>query len=439
MPVPPCDPSELNAYALYRVDGCDRVEFCCCNRVYKKLFDTPGNASPGDPARRKEAEARLYRDVLRCADRQNSLQYVQKHFDRELPSFLEITLTPLSHPTGSYVFVKSSALQDLSENYQQQYHADLYMNTLLNGGCEAILTLSASGAGANPDFKICGFNQAFADFTGHTLESCAGRSVGEVLKEGNVRALNSVIGESLRLRNASHAMIPLTLDGRQYYWSVNAVPLYLECGITVTLFMNNVTDDVLERREMAELSYGYDCFFSSSAYGMALAEVAGPDLLRVERYNEAFGQFYSLYRSYKGEVPFRDLISQVQAQKKPLSFQLQIDLPGENGKEAYVFYNVSVVPITKSDTVERLFITCVESTEQLKLNKRTKASLTRREKEILQMAVQGLPNKYIAHKLNITEGTVRKITSNAYKKLEIASRTELMKFYLSDKNLQMEL
>lgn len=52
--------------------------------------------------------------------------------------------------------------------------------------------------------------------------------------------------------------------------------------------------------------------------------------------------------------------------------------------------------------------------------------LTEREKEILTYVVDGMTNRYIASKLGITEGTVKKTIYNSYRKLGICSRVELL-------------
>lgn len=53
--------------------------------------------------------------------------------------------------------------------------------------------------------------------------------------------------------------------------------------------------------------------------------------------------------------------------------------------------------------------------------------LSKREKEVLTYVADGLTNRYIANKLNITEGTVKRTIHNGYKKLGISSRIELLK------------
>ena len=52
-------------------------------------------------------------------------------------------------------------------------------------------------------------------------------------------------------------------------------------------------------------------------------------------------------------------------------------------------------------------------------------TLTRREREIMQLAAQGLPNKVIARRIAVSEGTVKIHLHNVYRKLGVANRTAL--------------
>ncbi len=54
-------------------------------------------------------------------------------------------------------------------------------------------------------------------------------------------------------------------------------------------------------------------------------------------------------------------------------------------------------------------------------------SLTAREKEVLQLMAEGLANKQIAMKLNISEHTVKFHLSSLYAKFNVSSRTEAVK------------
>lgn len=59
------------------------------------------------------------------------------------------------------------------------------------------------------------------------------------------------------------------------------------------------------------------------------------------------------------------------------------------------------------------------------------SSLTQREREVINYVVDGKTNKQIACVLDISEGTVKKIIYNAYQKLHIASRIDLIKLVLN--------
>jgi DNA-binding NarL/FixJ family response regulator len=59
--------------------------------------------------------------------------------------------------------------------------------------------------------------------------------------------------------------------------------------------------------------------------------------------------------------------------------------------------------------------------------------LTARESEILTLLAAGLSNKEIAHKTNITVGTIRTHLEHIYRKLHVRSRTEAMVKYFRAK------
>ena len=53
--------------------------------------------------------------------------------------------------------------------------------------------------------------------------------------------------------------------------------------------------------------------------------------------------------------------------------------------------------------------------------------LTPREREVISMAAEGMTNKYIARCLQVSEGTVKKILYNGYKKLRVGSRFDVIR------------
>ena len=55
-------------------------------------------------------------------------------------------------------------------------------------------------------------------------------------------------------------------------------------------------------------------------------------------------------------------------------------------------------------------------------------SLTRRELDVLKLLAEGLFNKEIAFKLDISERTVKNHVSNIFKKIDVADRTQAAVF-----------
>jgi DNA-binding NarL/FixJ family response regulator len=60
--------------------------------------------------------------------------------------------------------------------------------------------------------------------------------------------------------------------------------------------------------------------------------------------------------------------------------------------------------------------------------------LSRREREILELLAQGFPNKAIASRLGVTDGTIRWHLRHVYDKLHVRSRTEALLKYQTVKH-----
>jgi two-component system, NarL family, nitrate/nitrite response regulator NarL len=79
------------------------------------------------------------------------------------------------------------------------------------------------------------------------------------------------------------------------------------------------------------------------------------------------------------------------------------------------------------------------STEQARALKRSNTALrekvlsllTERERQIMRLVSEGLPNKAIARRLNIADGTIKVHLHNIFQKLEINNRTLLAAFAIS--------
>jgi DNA-binding CsgD family transcriptional regulator len=94
-------------------------------------------------------------------------------------------------------------------------------------------------------------------------------------------------------------------------------------------------------------------------------------------------------------------------------------------------YDVSVLPVLRENGGKRMMVTIVPSQEAVQeAPAALSRNLTPREQETLSLAAQGYPNRYIAHRMEISEGTVKKLLYNGYQKLGISSRVELCRMLL---------
>lgn len=102
-----------------------------------------------------------------------------------------------------------------------------------------------------------------------------------------------------------------------------------------------------------------------------------------------------------------------------------IDLPAEKGTKRYF---LCAVP---TESGNRFLLTLCPKENLFTGASILFATLTQREHEVVNYVVDGRTNRQIACALDISEGTVKKIIYNAYQKLHITSRIDLIKLVLN--------
>ena len=106
------------------------------------------------------------------------------------------------------------------------------------------------------------------------------------------------------------------------------------------------------------------------------------------------------------------------------------DLLLQKDKKTRYLLDVSLIPAGNSSRLisgllEIHFCRKIEESGQEGLRQ-----ITPREKEVLSLVLLGATNKKAAQQLGVTEGTVKKLLSNCYRKLGVRSRSEaLIKYY----------
>jgi len=67
-----------------------------------------------------------------------------------------------------------------------------------------------------------------------------------------------------------------------------------------------------------------------------------------------------------------------------------------------------------------------------------RTALTNRERQIIRLVTEGLSNKQIARRLNVTDGTIKVHLHHIFEKLRIGNRTALAAVYLSQRTDQSD-
>lgn len=123
---------------------------------------------------------------------------------------------------------------------------------------------------------------------------------------------------------------------------------------------------------------------------------------------------------------------------RPVSDSLKRGLPSSaplilNSADGHTeFFTVFTLPISCEYTSRVIALSIIPVKLYIQPDEDgRKKNITKREKEIVNLVSSGYTNKYIAHKLTISEGTVKKTLHNAYKKLGVSSRTELVNMFHS--------
>ncbi|MBQ2677130.1 MAG: response regulator transcription factor [Clostridia bacterium] len=101
-----------------------------------------------------------------------------------------------------------------------------------------------------------------------------------------------------------------------------------------------------------------------------------------------------------------------------------------NQRGEILYHSLNCIPINRNGNIEQIFCTAVPNDNTNNIIDSFSKLLTPRELQILQLVLEGYTNKYIGISLKISEGTVKKIIYNAYKKLGISSRIELAKMFI---------
>lgn len=168
-----------------------------------------------------------------------------------------------------------------------------------------------------------------------------------------------------------------------------------------------------------------------------------PDVILVN-YNIKYQECLSIVESSKKEYPnSRVILVNLPPQKIDIMLYIQAGVEGFslNGTDTTEFLNavrlaadgLSILP---SPLVNILFSQIYNDSEETKSNMNLIALMTKREKEVLKLLGEGLRNKEIGLKINLSTFTVKSHIHNIMEKLGLHTRLEIANYSYANENLR---
>lgn len=362
---------------------------------------------------------RIWQSARRALLQRSPLKYVQRVWDEREQAYWLLNVQPFGD-SESLVSFTSSRLDGVCWDSEQLFEQAEARDALMEGSSDAILAIELDSP---REYRLTAANRLYLSWFGLSLTDLIGRRGCDVLPPAVVQVIDELVEECLCTLHSVSRHKCVVIDGKEQHVWVTASPLFLREKVTILFFLHDYTQAFQNQQEKDRLLSEYQCFFTSTVNGVALLEVNERGETQCLRSNTSFDIFVNLYNEYRRVQSDHCKLMQMLADGRPCQHRVEICMLGRRS----VYYDVSLVPIPDGGGRQKIFISCVNSSEKVRLRAGDTAKLTKREREVLDYVVSGVTNRYIAYGLGIAEGTVKKIVYNAYKKLNISSRNELVR------------
>ncbi|WP_066713179.1 response regulator transcription factor [Clostridium sp. Marseille-P299] len=216
-----------------------------------------------------------------------------------------------------------------------------------------------------------------------------------------------------------------------YYLNVIFIPLNHDNKLSCICFVKDIFNDIDIKRSRNELILEYDTIFNASMNPIAILKVFDKNIIKLEKQNKRMEVLLNrfpelLSQLFQEHNNFDQLLIEKSRIESIITFNI---------RDNTYHFQINIVPIIEDMIVTKIVITILNvNSSKNKIVSPIHVRLTKREKEIVLLVAQGRKNDYIATKLGISTGTVKKTLSNVYKKYAITSRVELIKYFLNEQS-----
>ena len=202
---------------------------------------------------------------------------------------------------------------------------------------------------------------------------------------------------------------------------VTFFPLYRQFSTTVLCCARDIMAEIEAKTQIQVLLEEYNALFTATANAVAIFNCENPYYPILEKCNP---RMLELSQQFAYDKLFHSSIWHNVIR----THSTQEDMFSVAAQSKTLHFKVIIIPIIRDGIISKAIISIFDITDQVNLTNKNSIKLTKREEEIISYVITGEKNDFIAAKLCVSVGTVKKTLSNAYKKLGITSRVELINY-----------
>ncbi len=301
-----------------------------------------------------------------------------------------------------------------------------------NTNFDKLLTLQLT---SNNNLTVMDYNKSFQDYFHISNDTMTSRDLKDLVPFdifnfflcNCILSLSSESAISRLLNYTNTSSYPLLSGIQSMQLLITFLPVNSEQGDLIHCCIRDITHEMDTTKETRYLLEEYDALFNTSINATSILSCIDPLQPQLERMNPSMKQLYC-------QIP--DLINldfskqYIWMQMLTIRATVEDTLTISSNNLTYHFKLV-IVPIFRNKHLIKAIVNLINTTDQIISTTKKLIRLTPREEEIITHVIAGEKNDFIAQKLNVSVGTIKRTLSNAYNKLGISSRVELINYFHS--------
>lgn len=252
------------------------------------------------------------------------------------------------------------------------------------------------------------------------LQAFIGKDVSTITYHCTNILDKNVYNRALQSNKVVHFLDELHCDGESFFFDINLLPF---SETKVVLYARRISSEkynILQKK----LNLTSSIYPESDLFGICELSIANKNDPYIVGCNSYFKKLLSETNIEASTLFNSSTFQQCLMSRSKESGKINV----KNNEGETIFFEIT----TYHRPEENVFMLVLSKEEKPVVHINLESTtLSTRQQEIISYVANGYTNRYIANKLNISEGTVKKTIYNSYKKLGIGSRVELFKLLTS--------